>query len=246
MKTTATIFQPSDFNQRGRAILDAAREGWARLRDKDGFSLVILPEERMHELWATVRSIAHQCGIEPWLTDALVLSAEAHEPGEWIWPQLFDCKPTAWIYQPSDLNQRGRTILDAAREGCARLRDKDGLSLIMLPEERVGILWVVARVIANLCTVKCAITDATGRTPDLNELGEWTWLRVFDREDLEEFVSEMSEALLVAAREETADLIDETLHRWRTTAKALDDPLRREVLLGSPRDEDFVEVKRPE
>jgi hypothetical protein len=81
---------------------------------------------------------------------------------------------------------------------------------------------------------------------DLAIFGEWPWLRVFDAEDLQEFIRELREALIVAGREESAALLQGTLHRWRVTAESLDDPLRRSVLLGPHRAEDFVEVTRPE
>ena len=48
------------------------------------------------------------------------------------------------------------------------------------------------------------------------------------------------------AGEEATGLLDETLYRWRVTAEALEDPLRRAILLGAPGAEDFVEVSRPE
>lgn len=150
------------------------------------------------------------------------------------------------VFQASDLNQKGRALLDAARAGLARLRDKDGLSLVMLPEERVDALLKIANAVANLLTLEHALGHKSQGQLDLASFGEWTWLRVFDNEDLTEFVAEMHEAVIVAAREQSANLLDETLHRWRVTADVLSDPLRREVLLSREREEDYVEVSRPE
>jgi hypothetical protein len=50
------------------------------------------------------------------------------------------------------------------------------------------------------------------------DYGEWTWLHAFDDEDLTKFMNEIRDALIVAAREESAELLEETLYRWRTTA----------------------------
>lgn len=153
---------------------------------------------------------------------------------------------TAKIYQASDLNQRGRAILDTARHGFARVRDKDGFSLVMLPEEKLNALITIAKGVANLSTIEHALANFTSQHPDVYEYGEWTWLRVFDEEDLREFVHEMHEAMLVASREESPGFIEETLYRWRSTARALDDTLRRSILLGAPSDDDFIEITRPE
>ncbi|TAK35685.1 MAG: hypothetical protein EPO21_05350 [Chloroflexota bacterium] len=136
------------------------------------------------------------------------------------------------IFQASDLNQKGRAILDAARAGWARLRDKDGVSLIMLPEERVDALLKVVNVVANLLTIERALAQRQEGQLDLASFGEWTWLRLFDKEDLAEFIQEMHEAVIVAAREQSAALLDETLRRWRVTADVLQDPVRREILLA--------------
>jgi hypothetical protein len=82
----------------------------------------------------------------------------------------------------------------------------------------------------------------------LRDYGGWTWLRLLDDEDIEEFVHEMRDALLVAGREESSALVGETLERWQLTAQQLSDPHRRAILLDrediSP--DDFVEVTRPE
>ncbi len=150
------------------------------------------------------------------------------------------------IYQSSDLNQRGRAFLDAARAGLARLRDKDGLSLVMLPERRVNALFAIANAAANLFTVEAALQTGRAQASNLSQYGEWTWLRAFDEEDLREFIGEMRQAIVAAAREESSDLIEGAVHRWRTTAEALADPLRRQILLGADNLDDYVEVSRPE
>lgn len=150
------------------------------------------------------------------------------------------------IFQPSDLNRRGRALLDAARERGARIRDKDGLSLIVLPEERVQLLELVARFSENLFALeKLVETTVKSETRDLGGT-EWTWLRVFDADDLHEFIAEMRQAILEALRAEKLGLPDDVLQRWRVTALALEDPLRRSILVGPIEEHDYVEVGRPE
>jgi hypothetical protein len=150
------------------------------------------------------------------------------------------------IYQASDLNQKGRTILDEARNGEAHVRDKDGFALVMVPETRLSALTAVSRAAANLASLEEAFAQQADVVLPLASYGDWPWLRAFDREDLEEFAGEMREALIIGGREESVDVLEETLHRWRVTASALDDPLRRSVLLGRHAADDFVEVSRPE
>lgn len=72
-------------------------------------------------------------------------------------------------------------------------------------------------------------------------LTRWPWLRAFDAEDLREFAAELHQA-------ESSAAIADVLHRWRITAEQLADPERRAILLtrGDLREEDFIEVDRPE
>src|SRR5713226_3452354 len=107
---------------------------------------------------------------------------------------------TVEIFQPSDLNRRGRAILDAARRSRARIRDKDGLSLLVLPEERVELLETFTRFAENLLSLEREISSAAATQKEALDLTDhdWAWLRVFDVEDLSEFLSEMRQVLLLA------------------------------------------------
>ena len=148
------------------------------------------------------------------------------------------------VFQASDLHEHGRAVLDAARAGEARVRDQDGLSLLLLPEHRVRALSAVVRAAINLAGLEMAFATAPARL-SLQDYGEWTWLRAFDRDDLAEFIQELRQALIIAGREEAPKVIDDVLDAWRVTAQVLEDPVGRKVLLGEHRDEDFVEVTRP-
>jgi hypothetical protein len=102
-------------------------------------------------------------------------------------------------------------------------------------------------VAVNLKMVEQALSVApTERSP--RDYGEWTWLRVFDDDDLREFVSEMRDALLTAGHNESSIIVDDVIYSWHITADELADPRRRRILLGldNVRAEDFVDVARPE
>lgn len=147
------------------------------------------------------------------------------------------------IFQSSDLAQRRVEFLDAARSGVARLRDKDGTSLVMLPEAHL--LWLQA--IARWSALHLRLEDLIRRgvMPGVRDLGDLAWLRMFDMEDLAAFMDELHEALVIANAEESSAPLDECIKAWRVTAKQLEDPLRRSVLLGEHSPDDFEEVGAP-
>src|SRR5205809_7392829 len=111
-------------------------------------------------------------------------------------------------YLPTDLQRRYRAILDEARAGGARVRDLDGTTILMLPEAEVQVLRRVSVAAANLATIERLIEAMPGRRPELPEYGEWSWLRIFEVDDLRDFVREMRDAIIVAAHEGSTALLD--------------------------------------
>jgi len=77
------------------------------------------------------------------------------------------------------------------------------------------------------------------------ELGQFGWLAVFDEDARAEFFDELRDALPVAEATRDAAPVETCLRAWRTTARALSDPLAREILTG-PGDEDYAEVTQQE
>jgi len=148
------------------------------------------------------------------------------------------------IYQLTDLAQNRVQFVEAARQGCARLRDKDGTSLVMLPERELQLLEQLAR--WNNAHLRLEKLVDQGRRPSVSELGEMAWLRVFDLDELREFVAELQEVLVAAHADRSLATLDACIHAWRVTASQLNDPLRRAVLHGSIGAEDLVEAARPD
>lgn len=155
------------------------------------------------------------------------------------------------IFQSSDL-KKDRGLLDAARTGLARLRDTDGMGLVMLREAGLQ-EWaresqrdhLVAETSAEFVRVELLI-DRLGDDDRLDPvlLGAWSWLGMFDRDDLQEFVTEMRHAL--AARD--VDTLQDALMGWEETAAALADPERMaaHAEASASSSEDWVELDRPE
>lgn len=148
------------------------------------------------------------------------------------------------IFQASDLAQKRVEVLEAARGGAARVRDRDGTSLIMVPEERYRALKEVAE--WGTALLRLEVLLARGQRPTVGDLGKLAWLRVFDNEDLREFVSELHDALVAAHADGDPSVLDDCIRGWRVTAGQLSDPLRKSVLQGKLRSGDLVEAPRPD
>ena len=148
------------------------------------------------------------------------------------------------IFQPTDLaGSRRVEFLAAAKQGLARLRDKDGESLVMLPERQLQLLEALRT--WTFFHLRLDALIAVDKRPSVQELGDLAWLRIFDRSDLQEFSAELYEALIISNSENRIAPVLETLDAWRKTARQLEDPLRRDVLLGQNRLTDFVDAERP-
>jgi hypothetical protein len=153
---------------------------------------------------------------------------------------------TDTIFQASDLAGNKRVeFLDAARSGEARLRDRDGTSLVMLPESKLRLLETLNAWWEAYTKLECLLRRGSN-VPTARELGgELAWLRSFDRADMEEFLGELRDALVAASADQDPAVLDSCVDAWRVTARQLEDPLRRSILLGKRTADDFIEVNEP-
>ena len=150
---------------------------------------------------------------------------------------------TTAVFQASDLaGAKRREFLGAARKGGALLRDTDGFALTMVPLSQLEAVTEVARTAVAALLAAAALSRGPVRPA---ELGQFAWLTVFDDDDRAEFFSELRDALAVAEATRDAAAVETCLREWRITARALSDPLAREILTG-PGDDDYGEVTRPE
>lgn len=147
------------------------------------------------------------------------------------------------IFQTSDLAKRRTEFVQAAREGGAHLRDRDGTSYVMLREQRVQSLESLAAWSGRLLRLQGLLSR--DRLPTVAELGDLAWLRPFDRDDLREFIDELHEVLIASLSDETTDVLDDVVRAWRVTAREIEDPLRRSVLTSEHSAADFVDAERP-
>ncbi len=149
------------------------------------------------------------------------------------------------IFQASDLaGSRRVEFLDAVRGGRARLRDRDGMSLVMLPEATLRLLETLTTWWESYSRLD-SLVHRTSNMPSARELGDLAWLRSFSRDDIVEFLMELYDALVAASADQDAGVLESCIAAWRLTARQLEDPLRRSVLLGSHVDSHFIEVSEP-
>ncbi len=147
------------------------------------------------------------------------------------------------IYQVSDLANKRTDFVADARAGGARLRDKDGTSLVMLPESRIEHLEGLQEHFELFLTAE---RHAASSTPlDVYALGRHAWIRSLPAADVAELADELGQALVAAISDGEKVAVDEIVSDWRLTARQLEDPLRKTVLLGPRELTDFIEVQRP-
>lgn len=144
-------------------------------------------------------------------------------------------------FTASDLQNRRRDVMDAARGGRALVRDTDGTTLVMLPAHDVVAHDELLSAARAFLAAQLAVENRATRPI---EFGELAWLAVFDDDDRASFLEEFRDTLATGLAGDLAPLHD-CVRAWRTTAQALNDPARRAILVGAGND-DYVELDRPQ
>jgi hypothetical protein len=148
------------------------------------------------------------------------------------------------IYTASDLDRKRREVTNTARRGVARIRDTDGMGLVLLPARHYEVLHAVSRWHDRIDIAGRALAKPPGdRVP--RDFGDLTWLRHLDDEDIATCLAELRDAVSVAYHDANLTELDQLARDWRVTADELADPARREALLGSFDADDFTPVDRP-
>jgi hypothetical protein len=113
----------------------------------------------------------------------------------------------------------------------------------MLPESDLAVLEGFALWSQKLQRLNVLV--ASERDVSVAELGDLAWLRVFDKEDQRAFAEELHESLIAGLSDQDLSTVDEVVTAWRITARQLEDPLRRSVLLGRHDLADFGDAEEP-
>lgn len=148
-------------------------------------------------------------------------------------------------YQASDLAGTGRReFLDEARAGHARLRDTDGVSLVMLPERDHAFLESLRVLTADFLALTGALNrDREDRQP--TDFGGLAWADSLPDEDLNELRREFGRELARATASGSLDSVSRCMHEWQMAASTLSDPVALEILEGRVADDQFVDLGRP-
>ena len=151
------------------------------------------------------------------------------------------------IFQASDL-RRDRAFSDEARRGGARLRDTDGLALLMVPEIEYGELHAEAtapREFVRAAGAVLAINQALdgGRSvAEIVSAGPWPWLDAFELGDLRSFADDVTRALIRGFSLHDPGELRHEIEAWSESARALSDPIRLAALTEPADDSGFVEI----
>ncbi len=133
-------------------------------------------------------------------------------------------------YQATDLARNHRQVFDAARNGGALIRDKDGLALLMVPAEERERERDVAGLALDLVRAALAISRHDRSAASFGGLG---WVSVLPVESQRQFLAEMSDALLVVSSGLPLRSVELLLGDWKATAESWADPEAREQLLAA-------------
>lgn len=145
------------------------------------------------------------------------------------------------VYRASDLNRRGREILDAAREGGARIADKDGVPLLLIPESEIKAAESAS---ADLELAVCAHEILR----DLEEsrvvtLADFRWVNRLEADERSEFMAELRESLAPAGTHSDYFDLRTLLGEWEVTSRLPTGSLG--VLEAPYSEDDWVSVERP-
>ena len=146
------------------------------------------------------------------------------------------------VFQASDLaGSRRREFISAARSGRALLRDTDGFALVMVPLTELEAVTELGHTAIALIRAESMLRQDKARPFDL---GAMAWLSVFDEDDRIDFFDELHDAITLADSTHDLQPLRTCLRDWQTTARALSDPTRRQILTAAG-DGEYAEVERP-
>lgn len=126
-------------------------------------------------------------------------------------------------FSATDLNRRSGAILDRAMHGAVTItRNEEHFALLRRADMRC-----LVRAATRTKTVVEAIPVAYNLILGCEIAADhpYTWLSVFDAEELKEFVAELLNAFHLAGSDERSwDRIDQVLHEWHESALAIQSP----------------------
>lgn len=126
------------------------------------------------------------------------------------------------LYSTEDLRHNFDAIMERVRSGVpARIYDPEGFDLTLTQTEQLASAQCVAQTCATLLVLLTARGAVPGAEMTLADYGDWPWLRHLDSHTLDEFLGELTEATVIAARDGDHRVLQRTLDDWRSEAEAI-------------------------
>lgn len=147
------------------------------------------------------------------------------------------------VYRASDLNRRGREVLDTARASGARIVDTDGTSMVLVTErvleQTVGRLESATMLVAAMRAWR---ELANGDDVTVDAL---RWVNRLDVDDRATFAEEIARAFDEASRTSDPIPLAVLLREWEVTARQpYDDQVEARLAAGFDPGT-YVEIERP-
>lgn len=147
------------------------------------------------------------------------------------------------VYRASDLNRRGREVLDTARASGARIVDTDGTSMVLVTErvleQTVGRLELATMLVAAMRAWR---ELANGDDVTVDAL---RWVNRLDAADRATFAEEVAAAFDEASRTSDPIPLGILLREWEVTARQpYDEHLEARLAAGFDPGA-YVEIERP-
>ena len=147
------------------------------------------------------------------------------------------------IYRASDLNRRGREVLDAARLSGARIVDTDGTSMVLVPER------VLEQTVDRLA-METMLVAAMRAWRELAGGSDVTvealrWVNRLDADDRATFAEEVVAAFDEAGRTSDPTPLRILLYEWEVTARLPYDKQLNARLAAGFEPGSYAEVERP-
>lgn len=137
-------------------------------------------------------------------------------------------------FQATDLVRNHRQVVDAARDGIAVIRDKDGMALVMTTASVLERAQEIGGTAVALVQVAQALAEPADRRTS-SAYGDFAWLRPLPEDAQRRFLAEMTDRLLIVASGGRLDQLSELVGDWLATAEAWADADTREALLTDER-----------
>jgi hypothetical protein len=133
-------------------------------------------------------------------------------------------RPSGTEFRGSDLQRRYRSVLDSAREAPVWVTDKDGFRFVVASSEEIDFAWAYLRILDAIAQFHAVWARHRDEPPARwAAMTPFPFLAAFDRDDVEEFSSELVPYLEESVRRRDLEGFLGNLRAWESTAETYGD-----------------------